>query len=75
MKQNIVEAKRVAGYARLYIIALMVLCFSSSLIFSHHIFLLLLPMMCLNIISNYWLSYKIEESLKVCKKAEEELAA
>lgn len=75
MKQNIVDAKRVTNYAKIYMVALLILCFSSSLIFSHHIFLLLLPMMCLNIISNYWLSYKIEQSLKICKKAEEELAA
>ena len=68
MKQNIDEARRVSTYAKIYI-----LCFSSLMIFTPKVFILLLPMMCLNIISNYWVSYKIQESLKICKRAEEKL--
>ena len=74
MRQNIDEAQRISNYAKIYIFALIILCFSSLMIFSSRVFLLLLPLMCLNMISNYYLSYKIEQSLKVCKKAEEKLA-
>ena len=74
MRQNIDEAQRISNYAKIYIFALIILCFSSLMIFSSKVFLLLLPLMCLNMISNYYLSYKIEQSLKVCKKAEEKLA-
>ena len=74
MRQNIDEAQRISNYAKIYIFALIILCFSSLMRFSSRVFLLLLPLMCLNMISNYYLSYKIEQSLKVCKKAEEKLA-
>lgn len=73
MRQDFVDAKRITNYAKMYIIALIILCFTSLMIFSSNVFYLLLPLMCLNMVSNYWLSYKIEESLKICKKAQEEL--
>lgn len=73
MKQNIDEANRISTYAKIYILALLLLCFSSLVFFTPKVFILLLPMMCLNIISNYWVSYKIQESLKICKRAEEKL--